>query len=367
MTGLKPRPGILDIAPYVGGEAKIEGREEAMKLASNESALGPSPKAIAAYQAAAAELRRYPEGTCRELREAIGRHHGLDPARIVCGAGSDELLTLLTRAYVGPGDEMIYGEHGFLMYPINAKAVGATPVAVPEKDLTFDVDAVLKRVGPKTRAVFVANPNNPTGSYVPRDGMKRLAKSLPATVLLVIDAAYAEFVSRNDYEAGVELVDAFPNVVMTRTFSKIYALASLRLGWVYAPAEIVNVLNRLRNPFNVSTAAQAAGIAALEDQAALAKARAHNDHWRPWLEKELASLGLEVHPGVANFVLFKVGSGGQAADRAFAYFQSHGIIARKVKAYGLPDYLRITVGTEAEMHAAVKAARGFVKAKEPAS
>jgi histidinol-phosphate aminotransferase len=367
MSALVPRPGILDIALYVGGESAIEGRAEAMKLASNESALGPSPKAVAAYQAAAAGMQRYPEGTCRDLRTAIGKRHGLDPARIVCGAGSDDLLTLLTRAYVGPGDEMLYGRHGFLLYPINAKAVGATPVAAPEKNLTFDVDAVLKRVGPKTRAVFIANPNNPTGTYLPREVLRRLAKGLPPSVLLVIDAAYAEFVSRDDYEAGATLVDEFPNVAMTRTFSKIYALASLRLGWAYCAAETASVLNRLRNPFNVGTPAQEAGIAALADTAWFDRARKHNDTWRPWLERELEGLGFAVNPGAANFVLMKCGPDAKAADAADAVFRTHGVIARKVKAYGLPEYLRITVGIEAEMRAATAAARAFAHARETAS
>ncbi|HXP12654.1 MAG TPA: histidinol-phosphate transaminase, partial [Stellaceae bacterium] len=269
--GPTPRPGILDIAPYIGGEAKIPGNRNPIKLSSNESALGPSAKAVAAYKDLAGEIHRYPEGGCAALRDALGKMHGLDPARIVCGAGSDELIGLLARAYAGPGDEVLYSRHGFLMYPIAALTAGATPIAVPEKDLTFDVDATLKRVGPKTKIVFIANPNNPTGTYISRDAMKRLQAGLPPHVLLVIDAAYAEFVSRNDYEPGIELAGQAANVVMTRTFSKIYALAALRLGWAYGSAEIADVLNRVRNPFNVNTAAQAAGVAALEDMEAFAR------------------------------------------------------------------------------------------------
>ncbi|MGE0660362.1 MAG: histidinol-phosphate transaminase, partial [Reyranellaceae bacterium] len=267
MSTLKPRPGILDIAPYVGGKDSIPGFEKPTKLSSNEGALGPSPKAMEAYRKAAAELHRYPEGGSTDLRAAIGRHYGLDPARIVCGAGSDELLNLLVRAYLGPGEELLYSAHGFLMYAINAKGVGATPVAAPEKDLRGDVDAMLAKVTPRTRIVCVANPNNPTGSYLTREELKKLHDGLPANVLLVIDAAYAEYVSRNDYSAGLELVDAADNVVMTRTFSKIYGLGGLRLGWMYASETVTDTINRLRQPFNVNLAAQAAGIAALEDVA----------------------------------------------------------------------------------------------------
>ncbi len=365
--GPTPRPGILEIAPYIGGEAKIPGNRNPIKLSSNESALGPSPKAVAAYKALAGEIHRYPDGGCAELRDALGKMHGLDSSRIVCGAGSDELIGLLARAYAGPGDEVLYGRHGFLMYPIAALSAGATPIAVPEKDLTFDVDATLKRVGAKTKIVFIANPNNPTGTYIPRDAMKRLQAGLPPHVLLVIDAAYAEFVSRNDYEPGIELASAAPNVVMTRTFSKIYALAALRLGWSYSSVEIADVLNRVRNPFNVNTPAQAAGLAALEDKAAFARARAHNDTWRPWLEQALKSSGVEVSPGVANFVLVRFGADAKAADAALAFFKTRGIIARRMAAYNLPDWVRITVGTESEMKEVADAAKEWAQAKRLAS
>src|SRR5438067_7813705 len=260
-----PGPGILDIAPYVGGESKAAGVERPIRLASNESALGPSPKAIAAYKALAGEIHRYPDGGAAELRAALGRHHGLDPARIVCGAGSDELIALLQRAYAGPGAEVLYSRHGFLMYPIGAKAVGATPIAVPEQALTADVDGFLARVTERTRLVFVANPNNPTGTYLSAEEVARLHAGLPANVVLAIDAAYAEFVNRNDYEPGIGLVNRAENVVMLRTFSKIYALAGLRLGWAYCPPTVADVLNRIRGPRNVNAAALAAGVAAGAD------------------------------------------------------------------------------------------------------
>src|SRR5215510_372772 len=289
-AGPAPRPGILEIAPYVAGEAKIAGIERPIRLASNESALGPSAKAIAAYRALAGEIHRYPDGSADELREALGRHHGLDPERIVCGAGSDELISLLLRCYAGPSDEVLYSRHGFLMYPINAMAAGATPIAAPERELTTDVDAVLARVTERTRIVFVANPNNPTGTYLGAGEMARLHAGLPRSVLLVIDAAYAEFVNRNDYEPGIALVNRAENVVMLRTFSKIYALAGLRLGWAYCPPAIADILNRVRGPFNVSAPALAAGVAAVEDTDALLRAQAHNERWLPWLSERLAGL-----------------------------------------------------------------------------
>src|ERR1700758_4842504 len=239
-AGPTPRPGILDFTPYVGGEAKTAGVERPIRLASNESALGPSAKAVAAYRALAGEVHRYPAGGAEELREALGRRHGLDPAPIVCGAGSDELITLLLRCYAGSGDEVLYSRHGFLMYPINAMAAGATPIAAPERELTTDIDAVLARVTERTRIVFIANPNNPTGTYLGAPEIARLHAGLPASVLLAIDAAYAEFVNRNDYEPGLALVNRAENVVMLRTFSKIYALAELRLGWAYCPPAVAD-------------------------------------------------------------------------------------------------------------------------------
>ncbi|HEX9489938.1 MAG TPA: histidinol-phosphate transaminase, partial [Stellaceae bacterium] len=236
-----PRPGILDIAPYIGGEAKVSGVARLIRLASNESALGPSPRAVEAYRAAAGDIYRYPDGASIALRQALARRYGLDAQRIVCGTGSDELIGLLARCYAGPGDEVLYSRHGFLLYPIAAKAAGAVPIAVPEKNLTADVDGFLARITPRTRLVFLANPNNPTGTFLSRREVTRLQRGLPASTLLVIDSAYAEFVTRNDYEPGIELVDAAQNVVMLRTFSKIYALAGLRIGWGYFSTPVADV------------------------------------------------------------------------------------------------------------------------------
>jgi histidinol-phosphate aminotransferase len=360
-TGLMPRPGILDIDPYIGGEAKISGVERPIRLASNESALGPSAKAIAAYGALAGEIHRYPDGNAEALREALGRRHGLDPARIVCGAGSDELITLLLRCYAGPGDEVLYSRHGFLMYPINARAVGATPIAAPERELTTDVDALLARVTDRTRIVFIANPNNPTGTYIGAQEVARLHAGLPPSILLAIDAAYAEFVNRNDYDPGVALVNRADNVVMLRTFSKIYGLAALRLGWAYCPPAIVDLLNRIRSPFNVGAPAQAAGIAAVEDIEAFNRARAHNERWLPWFSERLAALGIPVTPSVANFVLARFPDhAGKNADAGFAFLQSRGILTRKMGAYGLPKHLRITIGTGPEMETVAKVLGEFM-------
>jgi histidinol-phosphate aminotransferase len=362
MSALTPRPGIMKIAPYVPGKDSIDGKETIAKLSSNEGALGPSPKAMAAYAKAAAELHRYPDGDTTKLRAALGRHYGLDPARIVCGAGSDEILNLLVRAYCGPGDELLYSQYGFLMYAINALGVGATPVAAPAKGYGSDIDAMLAAVTDRTRIVCLANPNNPTGTYVTKDDVRRLHAGLPKNVLLVIDAAYAEYVSRNDYDSGVELVDQAENVVMTRTFSKIYGLGGLRLGWMYGPAGIVDVMSRLRQPFNVNLAAQVAGVAALQDIAHTDASRTNNDIWLPWLSAELTRLGLQPVPSVGNFLLVGFGSK-ERAVAANDWLMNDGLIPRLVAGYGLPEHLRITVGTEAEVKAVQASLARFVAAK----
>jgi histidinol-phosphate aminotransferase len=353
-----PRPGIMKITPYVGGESALPGRREPMRLASNEGALGPSPKAIEAYNAVAGDLHRYPDGGGTALREALADHYGLDASRIVLGAGSDEIISLLCRAYAGPGDEIVHSEHGFLMYAIAARGAGATPVAAPETDLTADVDALLARVNGRTRILFLANPNNPTGSYLPADALARLHAGLPSSVLMVVDAAYAEYVTRNDYSAGDDLVEGGDNVVMARTFSKIFGLGGARLGWAYCPAGVADVLNRARNPFNVSAPAQAAGLAALADIDFTDAARASNDTWLPWTTDALSELGYSVAPSIGNFVLVRFGepSGADAAD---TFLRDQGILVRRMAAYGLPDALRVSIGREDEMRAVVDALAAF--------
>lgn len=348
---LQPRPGILEIAAYVGGEAKIPGVERVIRLASNENPLGPGPLAVEAYRAEAASLHRYPDGGANALRRAIAEAEGLEAERLVCGAGSDELISLLTRAYAGPGDEVLYSRHGFLMYPISAKGVGATPVAVPERNLTADVDALLAAVTERTRLLFLANPNNPTGSCLPAAELERLQAGLPDHVLLVIDAAYAEYVEAADYADGSALVARHDNVVMTRTFSKIHGLASLRLGWAYCPPAVADVLNRLRGPFNVAAAAQAAGVAAIGDREHLARSRAHNSRARAAFVEGLKRLNLRAEPSEGNFVLVAFGDAPAAAE----HLKRRGILVRRMDAYGLPGYLRITIGTDEEMAAVLEA------------
>ncbi len=283
-----PKPGILDISPYVGGRASVAGLAKVVKLSSNESPLGPSPKALAALEEARPSLSLYPEGSARLLREALGEAHGLDPARIVTsGDGSDALLTMLANAFLQPGDECIFSEHAFLVYKIATLANSAVPVIVPEKTtnsaIKVDVEAMLKAVTPKTRMVYIANPNNPTGSYLTREEMARLHAGLPQGVLLVIDAAYSEYVTAKDYEAGMEMASRYPNVVMTRTFSKLYGLAGLRIGWMYASAAVCDVINRIRGPFNTALMQQLVGAAAVKDRDHFWRAVKHNNQWLPWI------------------------------------------------------------------------------------
>ena len=351
-----PRANVMAIEAYVPGKSAAPGAAKVFKLSSNETPLGPSPAAIVAFRANAEHLALYPDGSAGALREAIGKRYGLDPARIVCGNGSDDLLGLIAHAFLGPGDEGLYTQHGFLEYPIVTRAAGATPVVAPEKDYTADVDALLAKLSERTKVVFLANPNNPTGTYLPFAEVKRLHAGLPPHVLLVIDAAYAEYVARNDYAAGIELAAESENVVMTRTFSKIYGLANLRLGWAYGPAQVIDALNRIRGPFNVNGAALAAGVAALGDQAHLDKAVAHNERWLPWLSEEVGRLGIKATPSVGNFLLLHFpGKDGRDAKSADAFLTSRGYILRAVGAYGLPNCLRLTIGTE-------EANRGLVAA-----
>ena len=359
--GPKPRKGVMDIQAYVPGAHAVEGHADPIILSANETPLGPSPKAVEAFQGLAGKLERYPDGAMTVLRDAIAQVYGLNPDNIVCGSGSDELLSLLAQSYLSAGDEAIFTEHGFLVYRIAILAAGATPVVASESNMTASVDAILACVTDKTKIVFLANPNNPTGTYVPFDEVRRLRQELPDGVLLVLDAAYAEYVRRNDYESGLELVATTNNTVMTRTFSKIYGLAALRLGWVYCPQDVAAVLNRVRGPFNVNAAALAAGAAAIADTEHVERARVHNDKWLPWLTDELRSLGLGVTDSVGNFVLVHFDKvDGKTASDADAYLKSKGIIARGTGGYGLGNSLRITVGTETENQAVVAAFKDYL-------
>jgi histidinol-phosphate aminotransferase len=357
----QPRPGVLAIDPYVPGKSTAAGVSRVFKLSSNETPLGPSPRAIAAYRTVADHLADYPDGAATALREAIGGVFGLDPDRIVCGSGSDDLLNLLADAYLRDGDEAIHTTHGFLVYPIATLGSGAKPIVAAEKNYTADVDAILAALSARTKIVFLANPNNPTGTYIAFDEIKRLHRALPPTVLLVLDAAYAEYVRRNDYESGIELVATSDNVVMCRTFSKIHGLAALRLGWMYGPAHVVDAINRIRGPFNVNSAAMAAGIAAIADSAHIEAARAHNEKWLAWLSDEIRKLGLVVTPSVANFVLIHFPeTKGRTAAEADAFLSKRGLILRRVTAYHLPNALRMTVGSEEANRLVVDALAAFI-------
>jgi len=356
---IKPKPGILDIAPYVGGASTVDGANRIFKLSSNENPFGPSEKAKDAYQQAGRTLELYPESH-RALHSAIADVHGIEQDRIVLGAGSDEIIAMLIRAYAGEGDEVLYSQHGFLMFKLTATTAGATPVAAPERDLTTDVDALIACLNERTRLVFVANPNNPTGTMVGIDEISRLADALPPQALLVLDGAYAEYIRREDNEGAIELVRSRDNVVMTRTFSKIYGLAAVRLGWCYGPDHVIGVLNRFRGPFNVTQAALVAGEAAMRDQDYIDHCRITNEVWRDWLTKELTRAGFGVAPSFGNFVLIEAGDDVADLD---AHFLARGLIARRVEEYGLPNHLRITIGTEEACKLIAEAARSFRRSR----
>ncbi len=356
----KARAEVFSVASYVGGESELPGMNRVIKLSSNEGAFGPPAAAVAAMGAAAAEMHRYPDGGMAMLRQAIAAAHGLSADRIVCGNGSDEILTLLVQAYGGPGTELIMSEHGFSIYEIAGKLAGCRVVKAKERNLTTDVDAVLRLVSPATRLVFLANPNNPTGTRLRDSEMRRLRAGLPADVLLVIDAAYAEYVERPGFDGGIALVEASENTVMTRTFSKIYGLGGARLGWAFAPPAVIDVLNRLRGPFNVSSLAAAAGIAALGVPGWVAEGRAHNARAREWLAARLRAAGLRVHPSEANFLLVDFGSPERAIE-ADGFLRARGIIVRHVRSYGLPNCLRVTIGTDEECELVAAALAAFAR------
>lgn len=344
---LVARPGIAEAPAYVPGQhGCVKDGVEPVILSANENPLGPSPAAIKAYSDEAA-LHRYPDGGAVALRQALGARFDLDPDRIVCGAGSDELITLLSRCFVGPGDDVLQSRHGFMMYSITAKTLGAETIMAPEVNLHSDVDSILASVSDKTRICFIANPNNPTGTYIPASEMRRLREGLREDILLAIDGAYAEYVDAEDYTDGRELVDAYENVVMMRTFSKLFGLAALRLGWCYGPPAVIDLLNRVRGPFNVGGPAQAAGIAALADWGHVERSLAENKEQRSRLVGALTQLGLTVPPSVGNFVLALFQDADTAA-RADAYLSENGVVVRTMGGYGLPESLRITVGTAEE-------------------
>jgi histidinol-phosphate aminotransferase len=340
---IRPQPGIMDIALYEGGKATLKGVANVIKLSSNENPFGPSDKAKEAFQRAVHQLHRYPNTDHASLRAAIAEVHRLDAGRVICGAGSDEIIHFLCQAYAGPKDEVVFTEHGFLMYRISTMAAGAIPVEVAERDRTADVDAILRACNRRTKLVFIANPNNPTGTMISAAEIERLANALPSQAILVLDGAYAEFV--DGYDGGLSLVEARSNVVMTRSFSKIYGLGGLRIGWAYGPKAVIDVLNRIRGPFNLSSTQQDVAEAAVRDQDFVTKCRAENTRLRHWLAESLAELGIPSDTSMANFVLARFANT-QEAEACDAYLQKQGLLVRRVAGYNLPHCLRITVGDE---------------------
>lgn len=340
---IRPQPGIMDIALYVGGKAQVAGVANVVKLSSNENPFGPSDRAREAFQRSVHQLHRYPSTDHAGLRQAIADVHGLDRDRVICGVGSDEILTLLAQAYAGQGTEVVFTEHGFLLYRVNALAVGATPVEVPERERTTDVDAILRACNRRTRLVYVANPNNPTGTMISAAEVARLADGLPPAAILVLDGAYAEYVE--GFDGGLGVVEARSNVVMTRTLSKIYGLGGLRIGWGYGPAAIIDVLNRIRGPFNLSNTQLETAEAAVRDQGYVAQCRADNARMRQWLAEALAELGVPSDVSMANFILARFASV-EEAEACDTFLQGQGLLVRRVASYNLPHCLRITVGDE---------------------
>jgi histidinol-phosphate aminotransferase len=357
-----PKPWIMDIAPYVPGRSATDDGRKVAKLSSNENPLGTSDAARTAFAAHISDLARYPDASASALRTALADHYGLDPARIIHGTGSDEILHLVAGAYAGPGDEVIQVRYGFAVYEIATRRVGATLVTAPDRDHATDVDAILHAVTPRTRIVYVANPNNPTGTFAGRDEIARLHAGLPAHVMLVIDQAYAEYLSAEDDDRGLELAKSEPNVLVTRTFSKIYGLAAERIGWGYGSAEAIAAMHRIRAPFNVTSAGQAAAVAALHDVGFVDRSRAHNATWRAWLNDEVAKMGnagLRAVASETNFLLILF-EGAVSAETAYKRLMEHGYIVRWLPGQGLPDALRISIGTEQETRGVAAALRAIV-------
>jgi histidinol-phosphate aminotransferase len=359
-TQIKPKPGIMDIALYVGGASHVDGQTNVLKLSSNENPLGPSAAAKDAVARSVHDMHRYPSTDHKPLRNAIGETWGVDPDRVICGVGSDEIIHFLCQCYAGRGDEVIHTEHGFAMYRISTLAAGATPVEVKENDRVTDVDAILEACNEKTKLVFIANPNNPTSTMIGEGELMRLADGLPPQTILVLDGAYAEFVE--GYDGGVSIIEARDNVVMTRTFSKIYGLGGLRVGWGYGPKEIIDVLNRIRGPFNLSSAALVAAEASVRDLDYLQKCRTENAKWRDWLSNALAEIGVPCDTSTANFVLARFGSETEA-NACDDHLKSEGIVVRRVAGYKLPHCLRITVGDESACRRVVHAIAQFKGAR----
>ena len=355
----QPRPFLEQLAPYLGGRERVEGVENPHKLLANENPLGPSAKAIEALQDLS-RLEIYPDGSSKVLRAAIGKQFNLNADRIICGNGSDEIFHLLAQAYLQPGDETICTRHSFLVYRLVTEAAGGNTLMVQENNLTADVDAILAAVTEKTKIVFIANPNNPTGTVISKSEIRRLHAGLRSDIIFLIDGAYAEYVTDNIYDDAYDLVNESENVVVTRTFSKAYGLASLRLGWGYFPTRVADILNRTRAPFNINSLASNAGMAALADQEHIRETVAHNVQWRNWCTQQINALGIEVLPSEANFILLRFKSEVMAQD-ADDFLCQKGVILRALGAYGLPECLRMTIGTQQANRDAVTALTAFIE------
>jgi len=358
MTAPKAHDWILEMAPYVPGRSTVVGIAEPVKLSSNESVFGASPLALEAFRNTADSLMRYPDANSNDLRDAIAKMHNLDAEKMICGAGSDELLTLLIHTFAGPGDEVIYSQFGFMVYPIQTRAVGATGIAVPNKNWAADIDGILEAVTEDTKLIFIDNPNNPTGAYNTWSEIERLHAALPENIVLVLDAAYAECVTADDYQAGEALVERAENVIMTRTFSKMYALAGLRVGWAYGAPGIIDVMNRVRMPFNVCVPGQPAAIEAVNDQAHLKASVAFNTEWRDWLTNEVRALGLDAVDSQTNFVLVEFPKGNLCAKACNEFLTSRGYLVRALPP--LPDHLRISIGTAEQNNELVALLKEFL-------
>jgi histidinol-phosphate aminotransferase len=357
-----PKPWIEAIAPYVPGRSTTDSGAKAAKLSSNENPLGTGEAARAAFLAAVDSLDRYPDASAAALREAIAGKYGLDPARVIYGTGSDEILHLAAGAYAGQGDEVLFVRYGFSVYPIAARRVGAVPIEAPDDDYGTNVDTLLGAVTERTRVVFIANPNNPTGTFIPRAELERLHAGLPADCLFVVDQAYAEYLDGEDDDGAFALAQSHPNVLVTRTFSKIYGLAAERIGWGYGPEKVIQAMHKIRAPFNVTTAGQHAAIAAINDDGFVSHSREHNARWRAWLAGEIAALGnqgLRAVPSKANFLLVLF-EGAVSAESAYKALMDKGYIVRWLPGQGLPHGLRISIGTEAETRGLAAALREIV-------
>jgi histidinol-phosphate aminotransferase len=372
MTALAPLPatplrpeakaGILEITPYTPGKSTAEGVVSPVKLSANENILGCSDAAREAYLAAAGHLALYPDGRGGPLRDAVARRHNLDPARLILGCGTDEIFALLKQTFLTPGDNIVQGQYGFGAYAIGARANQGEVRLAPERNYRIDVDAMLEQVDARTRLMFIANPANPTGTFITESEVRRLHEALPPRVLLVLDGAYAEFCSDPTFSAGLDLAREAANVVVTRTFSKLHGLASLRVGWAFAPLNVAQAVERIRLPFNTSIAGQAAAVAALTDEAFQARSLAHVEQWRPWLTQQIGGLGLEIVPSAANFVLIGFpGQGGRTAAEAEVFLDHRGLTLRGVGGYGLPNHLRLTIGLEEHNRAVVSALAEFLQ------